>query len=42
MYNPKAGMSGMKGMDAMKDGEKGNMNKMMFGQDKLPKTALDE
>ncbi|SFZ94804.1 Multicopper oxidase with three cupredoxin domains (includes cell division protein FtsP and spore coat protein CotA) [Flaviramulus basaltis] len=42
MYNSKAGMSGMKGMDAMKDGEKGNMNKMMFGQDKLPKIALDE
>jgi hypothetical protein len=39
MYNPNAGMGDMKGMENEK---MGNMNKMMFGEDKLPKIALDE
>ncbi len=42
MYNSNAGMGDMKGMDAMKNENMGDMNKMMFGEDKLPKIALDE
>tara|TARA_Y100000748_G_C15089677_1_gene329934 strand:- start:283 stop:477 length:195 start_codon:yes stop_codon:yes gene_type:complete len=42
MYNPKAGMSDMEGMKSMGKDEMGSMDKMMFGQDKLPKIALDE
>ena len=42
MYNSKAGMGDMKGMDVIGNEKMGNRNKMMFGEDKLPKIALDE
>ena len=42
MYNSKAGMGDMKGMDSMGNEKMSNRNKMMFGEDKLPKIALDE
>ena len=42
MYNSNAGMGDMKKMDTTKNDNMGAMNKMMFGEDKLPKIALDE
>ena len=42
MYNPNAGMTNMEGMESMEKDKMARMNKMMFGQDKLPKIALDE